>query len=220
MKKYIKQLLPLLILVMSLSITADENVSIEMTVPVNDTFKIVEEYLTRYEAEKSDDMELYNPYNTKTSETRLIVKEGITVYDGDTIKYRYKDEGMKVRLIGIDAPELKQEDGQLSKDCLLDLINEDGPVFVEMFEADKYGRTLGRLIRSDDDGTKFTDINKAMIVRGCSWYYPVSRYLGKEEDKVYSNLFLESYTGKTGMFAAGTDMKPSDYRASKRKPAY
>ena len=53
--------------------------------------------------------------------TNLFAKELLTevrVTDGDTVKGKYANEFIKIRLAEIDAPELKQAFGIESKNCL------------------------------------------------------------------------------------------------------
>jgi micrococcal nuclease len=213
LKKILTMSISVMVLTMSLS-TGHAEDAIPQTADQWNQSQIVEKYVSKYEAEKGNDLELYNPFVPKDSKVIQIDKSNITVHDGDTIKYDTKKEAGKIRLIGIDAPELKQEDGLLARDCLLNLINEDGILFAEMFEADRYGRTLGRLILSEPDG-KFKDIDKAMLVRGCAWHYSVTRYLGKEENKVYQELFTNAQHNKTGIFETAGDILPGDYRHKK-----
>ena len=57
--------------------------------------------------------------------TNLFAKELLTeirVTDGDTVKGKYANELIKIRLAEIDAPELKQAFGIESKGCLKELI--------------------------------------------------------------------------------------------------
>jgi micrococcal nuclease len=71
------------------------------------------------------------------------------VYDGDTVKAEGCDVEIKVRLMGIDAPEISHEKnkpsqpyGQTAKDYLTDLIYGK-TVDVKGWGMDKYGRVLG-----------------------------------------------------------------------------
>ena len=48
--------------------------------------------------------------------------EIISCHDGDTCKAVYKKEKIKIRFSGIDAPEIKQREGKLSKQYLNELL--------------------------------------------------------------------------------------------------
>jgi micrococcal nuclease len=100
------------------------------------------------------------------------------VHDGDTISIRTRSfAGLplkieRVRLIGIDAPELKQEPwGRLSKRYLKKLISEsDWVVSIEfdVEQRDKYGRLLSYLW--DKKGQL---INEKMIENGYAMLYTI-----------------------------------------------
>ncbi|MBQ7618173.1 MAG: thermonuclease family protein [Desulfovibrio sp.] len=96
--------------------------------------------------------------------------EGVvkSISDGDTITIYpefARETAVKVRLYGIDAPELKQEFGIESRECLKGLIN-DRVLKIETFGFDKYKRILGILYDGNGD-----DINQKMIQNGCAWVY-------------------------------------------------
>ena len=100
------------------------------------------------------------------------------VHDGDTVSIRISGfakipvKTEKVRLIGIDAPELKQEPwGRLSKRYLKKLVSEsDWVVDVEfdVEQRDKYGRLLAYLM--DKNGRM---INEKMLETGYAILYTI-----------------------------------------------
>ena len=105
------------------------------------------------------------------------------VVDGDTIKIN----GIKIRLSGIDAPELKQRCkwkngeyylcGEFSK-SFLDFIEYEGVVIkCEYSNKDKYGRILGTCYHGK------RDINSYMVVMGAAVAYKrySKKYLAQEE---------------------------------------
>jgi micrococcal nuclease len=99
------------------------------------------------------------------------------VHDGDTVSIKVKSFAgfplkiERVRLIGIDAPELRQEPwGRNAKRHLKKLISESGWIVNVEFDAeqrDKYGRLLGYLW-SRNRGTL---INEQMIEDGYAVLY-------------------------------------------------
>mgnify|MGYP000117790960 CR=1 FL=1 len=100
------------------------------------------------------------------------------VHDGDTVSIRISGfakipvKTEKVRLIGIDAPELKQEPwGRLSKRYLKKLISESDWIVDLEFDVeqrDKYGRLLAYLI--DKNGKM---INEKMLEAGHAILYTI-----------------------------------------------
>lgn len=83
------------------------------------------------------------------------------VHDGDTITV----DGVKVRLYGIDAPELSQPGGEASRDHLRALLRGQR-VKVAVMDKDAYGRTVGRLFLPDG-----SDVCAEMVRAGHAWVY-------------------------------------------------
>ena len=108
--------------------------------------------------------------------TNLFAKEllaEIIVIDGDTVRGKYANELIKIRLAEIDAPELKQAFGIESKNCLKRLIKQsDSKVFFKFKEKDRYDRHIGWIYSED------LDINLEMVKKGCAWVY--DRYVKRK----------------------------------------
>ena len=69
-----------------------------------------------------------------------------SIYDVDTLRLIGNDRELKVRLCGIDSPELNQPLGIESRDYLRSLINQgDGTIYVLPIEEERYGRTVAEL---------------------------------------------------------------------------
>lgn len=88
----------------------------------------------------------------------------VSIHDGDTITVLQNKQQIKVRLFGIDAPELKQPYGKKSKQFLANLI-AGKVVEVEPKGKDRYKRTLGII------HFKGQDINAQMALSGYAWAY-------------------------------------------------
>jgi ATP-dependent hsl protease ATP-binding subunit hslU len=88
----------------------------------------------------------------------------VSIHDGDTITILQDKQQIKVRLFGIDAPELKQPYGKKSKQFLANLIVGE-VVEVEKNGKDRYKRTLGIIYH------KGQDINAQMVLNGYAWAY-------------------------------------------------
>ena len=92
----------------------------------------------------------------------------VGVHDGDTLTALTADKRqLKVRLHGIDAPELGQPFGQASKRALSDLVFGK-QVTLHTTGTDRYGRTLARVTVGD------IEVDAQMIATGHAWHY--SRY--------------------------------------------
>ena len=89
----------------------------------------------------------------------------IKVTDGDTIHIKSKNiSKIKVRLAGIDAPELKQPYGKKSKKILGNLIFNK-KVKIKKVGVDRYGRVIGIVIKEN------LDVNHFLVINGHAWCY-------------------------------------------------
>jgi micrococcal nuclease len=127
------------------------------------------------------------------------------VADGDTF---YCRDGQRVRLIGIDAPELAQGPaGGRARDALRRLLPPDASVRLELDAAprDRYGRTLAYVWR----GGRL--VNEAMIRDGWAVLYTVPpnvRYVRRLERAQH-----EARAHRAGLWAeGGFDCPPSAFR--------
>jgi micrococcal nuclease len=102
----------------------------------------------------------------------------LKVVDGDTVHARVDlgfdtHVGMKLRLSGINAPEMKTPEGLPAKDHLTQLLGQHGPtgqvplvIRTEKDRTEKYGRYLATLLLPED-----VDLNRQMVVDGFAVVY-------------------------------------------------
>lgn len=89
----------------------------------------------------------------------------VAVHDGDTITVLTAEkEQIKVRLEGIDAPELKQAFGTRAKQQLSSLVF-NRQVAVKVTGHDRYRRTLGRIF------CDAVDVNLELVKQGMAWRF-------------------------------------------------
>ena len=100
-----------------------------------------------------------------TAQSAELTGRVVGVHDGDTITLLVAgNQQVKVRLAGIDAPELAQPYGQKAKQALSDLaFGKDARV--ESAGPDKYGRTLGTVY------VGAVNVNAMLIQKGVAWVY-------------------------------------------------
>ena len=129
----------------------------------------------------------------------------VSIADGDTITVRPEQgPSVKVRLIGIDAPERGQAFGTRARQELGELV--DGQV-VEVVGTtkDRYGRLLG------DVRHEGRSINLELIRRGFAWAYveydPPAEYVAAE---------AEARAARRGLWADREPIPPWTYRKSRR----
>ena len=109
------------------------------------------------------------------------------IFDGDTIWIDQIDcdskhiltENLKLRLVGIDAPEMEQQFGKESKLCLSQLIGKNS-IKLKTYGRDRYQRILAKIMVGE------VDINLAMIKKGCAWFYrQYQDSLDENDQKLY-----------------------------------
>ncbi len=134
----------------------------------------------------------------------------ISVADGDSVTIMLSSKKEKVRLIGIDAPELGQKPwGAESKKYLESLISSSGSkvrLEYDVEQRDKYGRILAYLWTTDG-----TLLNLSMVKNGQAVLYtfpPNVKYVNdlKAAQAEARNKGLGIWSGK------GLKERPGDYR--------
>lgn len=132
------------------------------------------------------------------------------VIDGDTIELLTKENPynhitkLKIRLYGIDAPELKQAYGKEAKEYLSALIILKQEVSLIIENKDKYDRFVGTIF------LKGQDINKEMVKNGYAHAY-----------ESFSNKYLTEQANakkfKLGLWQDERVMSPSEFRMLKNE---
>lgn len=133
--------------------------------------------------------------------------EVVRVIDGDTIhvkEYATK-ELHKVRLYGIDAPELEQPYGQNSK-AALEAVLKYHTVQVQVKEKDKYQREIAYV------NAKGADISAFMLQYGYAWHYGCFDSSG-----FYKQLELYAKDNRLGLWATDTHIPPWIWRHNNKK---
>ena len=135
--------------------------------------------------------------------------EVLRVVDGDTIDVLYGEKVRRVRLQGIDSPELDQPFGQQATAYLSSLIQDkEVSIFYESY--DSYGRLLGKICV---DGY---DVNLRMIKNGFAWWYRYYRDQLSLEDRVlYESAETYSKSLKLGLWQSENPINPYEWRKKK-----
>jgi micrococcal nuclease len=132
----------------------------------------------------------------------------VAVRDGDTLTLKTSGKRIKVRLIEIDAPELKQRFGRASKRSLAELCLHDTATVVSEGK-DKYGRTLGHVYCDDSDASPL-DANAYQVEQGMAWFY--TKYSSNPELKKLESTARHRHVG---LWADSDPVPPWDFRRSK-----
>jgi endonuclease YncB( thermonuclease family) len=123
------------------------------------------------------------------------------INDGDTVTC-LDTEGrrVRVRLVGIDAPELDQPTGRESRAALVAKLT-GGLVRVEGDARDQHGRLLGTL-RLDD-----RDLNREMVAEGWAW-----AFTGFAEDSDLIAAESAARRARRGVWADPQPLPPRQWR--------
>ncbi len=129
----------------------------------------------------------------------------VYVVDGDTVHVRPLDGGkpVKIRLHGIDAPELCQPGGEASRQALARRVL-DRRVVVNGKHRDDYGRLLAEVRENGDD------LGGWMVGQGQAWSYRFHRHPGPYRDQQ-----ARAQASRRGVFASAASQDaqyPGDFR--------
>jgi micrococcal nuclease len=146
------------------------------------------------------------PKSSATANTHLWKVVG--VHDGDTVTcLDENNQQQKIRLAEIDAPEVSQDYGKVSREALA------GMVFGKTIQVvddgrDRYGRWIGHLYV---DGV---DVNRQMVATGMAWHYAAY-----SKDPSLGSLQSQAQAQKLGLWAQPNPLPPWDYRKNGKKKA-
>jgi len=136
----------------------------------------------------------------------------VGISDGDTLTLLdASEQSIKVRLLGIDAPEKAQPFGKVAKQVLSDKIFHQ-TVRVQVKSRDRYGRTLGKVLR---DGV---DINLAMLQEGLVWHY--KHYADDQfpgDAQRYAQAEAEARKAKLGLWGYDRPVEPWSWRQDQKR---
>ena len=129
----------------------------------------------------------------------------VGIHDGDSITaLSVEKKQIKIRLEGIDAPELKQAFGSRAKEHLSSLIMGKDVTLIVKGE-DLYKRTLSKILLGAQD------VNLTMISDGFAWHY--SKYL---KDKKFAEAEADARIKKKGLWIDKDPVAPWDYRSNQK----
>ena len=131
----------------------------------------------------------------------------VGVHDGDTMRIRTTHETIKVRLFGIDAPEIGQPFARASKEKL-SALTFGKTVRLISHGKDNYGRLLAEVLLADK-----TNVNREMVRTGMALYfrrYTQSRLLEAVEN--------EARRERRGVWSDDSTVPPWEYRRRNKTP--
>jgi endonuclease YncB( thermonuclease family) len=127
----------------------------------------------------------------------------VKIHDGDTISVVRRGHAEKVRLAGIDCPELRQSFGSRAKNFTNRLASGQ-MVTVRVQGSDDYGRRIGVVILPDG-----RSLNRELVAAGLAWKAKESK------NKELAKLEKEARRAKRGLWADADPTPPWEYRKAK-----
>lgn len=128
------------------------------------------------------------------------------ITDGDTIVVSDGTQSHKVRLNGIDAPELSQPFGKESRAALARII-EYQSVVVIWSKRDKYDRIIGTVT------WRSADVGLTLLYQGWAWYF--KKYesdVAEIERVIYQEAEASARQRRVGLWQANNPQAPWDAR--------
>ena len=136
----------------------------------------------------------------------------LVVIDGDTIEATVAGRAARLRLYGVDAPELAQDHGDEARTELRRLV-EDKELRIGAIDVDRYGRLLA-LVEANG-----RDSNEAMLTSGYAWAYRT--YLDAADAERFCQAEASARDAHRGLWRDEPRFwdAPWDYRERQRDPA-
>jgi endonuclease YncB( thermonuclease family) len=148
------------------------------------------------------------PFSSKKTAKDKSAWSGLVVgvSDGDIITVLHEGKGEKIRLYGIDTPEIGQTFGKRAKQFTSDMVYGK-TVKVETRDKDPYGRAVG-IVTVDGKS-----LNESLIKNGLAWVD--QKYCKAAFCEDWLNLEIVARYGKTGLWSEPNPIPPWEFRHGK-----
>jgi endonuclease YncB( thermonuclease family) len=131
----------------------------------------------------------------------------VSVTDGDTIGIMRDGKDVRIRLDGIDCPELGQDFGTKAKQFVSSMVFGK-EVTAEIRDVDKYGRLVCRIYV---DGK---DVSLELVKAGLAWHY--KQY---SNDKALADAEVVVRQAKSGLWSMANPVAPWEFRHGGKSPS-
>ncbi len=131
--------------------------------------------------------------------------KAVRIIDGDTFDLLVGTTTHRIRLAGIDAPEKKQDFGNVSKQLLGKLCSNQ-TLTVVVTDVDRNKRKIAEVYTEQK-----LWINKELIAKGMAWHF--KKYSSNKE---LANAELSARKQKAGLWSLKNPVAPWDWRKIKR----
>lgn len=129
--------------------------------------------------------------------------EVVNVVDGDTLDVIRSHDPSRIRLFGIDCPEIKQTFGPTAKVFTSDLALHQN-VVVRVKGRDKYGRILADVALADG-----RILNQELVKSGLAWWYQKF----DKNDSQMAGFESDARARRIGLWSDPNPVAPWDFRA-------
>ena len=135
------------------------------------------------------------------------------VIDGDTVMLRITEvrrqrTDVRIRLAGIDAPELHQPYGIEAKRALADLVLSN-TVVVTWKQTDRDRRIIGTVMPA---GGRASSANEELVRYGHAWHY-----LRYSKNPALTEIQRGARSDRVGLWASGTAIPPWEFRKQRKE---
>lgn len=160
---------------------------------------------------------------TATSNEREATGRVSKVADGDTITVLSEQgQKLKIRLLGIDAPETNQKHGKAAGSWLREQLL-DQQVLLQIVETDRYQRHVAKVLAKAVDCKTATcplerDINLELVKLGHAWWY--ERYSNNQpiaDQTAYPRAQQLAKRNRMGLWAHPDPIPPWEFRRQQRE---
>jgi micrococcal nuclease len=146
------------------------------------------------------------PLKKTAKDTRTWSGLVVGVSEGDRFMVLHNGKGEKIRLYGIDAPDLGQAFGERAKQFTFDTVYGK-TVNVEAMGKDPYGRTVG-IVKVDN-----RSLNESLIQNGLAWVY--QKYCKAAFCENWLSLEIVARYDKIGLWSDPNPTPPWEFRQGK-----
>ena len=146
------------------------------------------------------------PSKKTAKDTRTWSGLVVGVSDGDRITVLHKDKGKKIRLYGIDAPDVGQAFSERAKQFTFDTVYGK-TVHVETMGKDPNDRTVG-IVTVDGQS-----LNESLIQNGLAWVY--QKYCRAIFCEDWLNLEIVARYNKIGLWSQPNPTPPWEFGKGK-----
>jgi endonuclease YncB( thermonuclease family) len=122
------------------------------------------------------------------------------IIDGDTYEVLVAGSSVRVRLLGVDAPESGQPFGAQASDSARAML-QGRVVRLRRVSADLYGRTLGNLVLPSGTTRAAVRLDSLLVVRGWAWAFDPDHQRAQREAQQ-----LAAQAGRRGLWKCGIDV--------------